>query len=126
MPTVRKPRPIQSHTPSPWADQYVRFVELVAETAPDRDAAIETVTLAFGCMAHLANIGGDTYTVARDAAIDYVCCMYWRRLVVRASNVRPGQLGPHTTVGEALITCAQSRATLWDALKDVRPSLRMT
>jgi hypothetical protein len=126
MPTVRKPRPIQSYTPSPWADQYVRFVELVATTAPDQDAAIETVTLAFGCMAHLANIGGDAYTVARNAAIDYVCCLYWRRLVVRASNVRPQDLGPHQTVSEALVACGERRATLWDALKDVRPSLALT
>jgi len=125
MTTVRKPRPIQSYTPAPWADQYVRFVELVATTASDADAACMSVTLAFGCMAHLANIGGDAYTVVRDAATEYVRAAYWERLVVRAANARPvGREG--CPVGDARRACEERRALLLTALKDVRPSLRMT
>ena len=129
MKTSRKPVPIQRPDLSPWAQQFVRFVELVAETAPDADAAMQTVTFAFGCMADLGNFKGDEYRIARDSAQDYVRNLYWRRLVVRMENACPiddRMDRPSAIVQLAEHTNACCRMALRDALTDIRPSLPLT
>ena len=130
MKTSRKPAPIQRPDLSSWAIQFVRFVELVATTAPDVDAAIQSVTLAFGCMADLANVKGDAYRIARDSATDYVRSLYWHRLLVRAENSSPFQGGDWddtlAVVQLAQRTNACRLLALRDALTDVRPSLPLT
>lgn len=129
MKTSRKPAPIQRPDLAPWAVQFIRFVELVGETAPDADAAVQAVTLAFGCMADLANANGDAYRIARDSARDYVRALYWRRLTVRAENACPiedGMRRPSAIVQLAEHTTACCRMALRDALLDIRPSLPLT
>lgn len=130
MPTVRKPAPIQRPDLAPWAVQFVQFVELVATTASDSDAAAQSVTLAFGCMADLANVKGDEYRIARDSAVAYVRCLYWYRILVRAENVCPFRGGDDEHTLEVVRLAQRSHAScllaLRDALADVRPSLSLT
>jgi hypothetical protein len=130
MPTVRKPAPIQRPDLAPWAVQFVQFVELVATTASDSDAAVQSVTLAFGCMADLANVKGDEYRIARDSAVAYVRSLYWHRLLVRAENVCPFRGGDWNDTLEVVRLAQRSNAScllaLRDALTDIRPSLSLT
>ena len=131
MKTSRKSAPIQDRTLEPWAFQFIRFVEHVSVTAPDCDAACQAVSLAFGCMAQLANVRGDEYGTARHAALEYARAVTWHTRMTSAYNANPwrGDDVPATlraALVEADIYRAACRGTLDAALRELRPSLRLT
>jgi hypothetical protein len=130
MKTIRKPAPIQART-EPWAVQFVRFVEHVGHTAPDADAARQTVYLAFGCMAHLGGIAGDAYSTARDSALEYVRAVVWQTRMTSAYNATPwrgdGMLASVAAAHmETVDHCHAARRDLEAALRELRPSLPLT
>jgi hypothetical protein len=131
MKTTRKPVPIQARTIEPWALQFVRFVEHVSVTAPDCDAACQAVSLAFGCMAELANFRGDEYGTARHAALEYARAVMWQARMTSAYNATPwrGDELPASVAAanvEAASHCHAARRDLEAALRDFRPSLRLS
>jgi hypothetical protein len=128
MKTTRKPSPIQ--TPA-WANQFINLCGLLAETCSDSDAANQSAILALGCVADLGNVNGDAYTAAMKATREFVSSAAWDVRVRRAYNATPWRNDefPASMVAvqhEANAQRAAARAALELALREFRPSLRLT
>ena len=131
MKTSRKPAPIQDRTLELWAFQFIRFVEEVSATATDYGAACRAVSLAFGCMAELANFRGDEYDTARLAALEYARAVTWVALMTSTYNTSPWRDNDFPATMRAALVEADalrdtSRRTLENALRALRPSLSLT
>ncbi len=128
MKTTRKPSPIQ--TPA-WATQFITLCGLLAETCSDSDAATQSAILSLGCMADLANVNGDAYSEAAAATRQFVVSAAWDVRVRRAYNATPWRNDefPASMVAaqhESNAQRAAARAALEAALRELRPSLRLS
>ena len=134
MATTRKPKPVQHLNPDArpaWHASFMQYVELVASTAPDADAAHHTVLMTVGMMADLANVRDGAYDLFRDRATQYSRACVADRAMVRALNAAPGSWDckPHAlkaAVQDAHGSRDAARSMLWAALPNVRPSLALT
>jgi len=127
MKTINETAPIE--TPA-WANQFINLCDLLAGTCHDHEIAAQAALLSLGCAADLANVRSDAYGDAAHSTRAYIKAAALDIALHSAYRLTPWSDEPTTSVHSARTETsayrAARRAALEAALRELRPSLRLS